>query len=300
MKILIPIDINDQTLVSTSVPADTRPTFQPSHTYAKEDVCIYDHRAYERYDAGSGTKDPQEDGDNWLDLGPTNDRAAFDDVVGTVTSGGSPMTFVFRPGGVGGVGFIGAEGRDARVTLTDREGAGALTVFDRTVSLDATPIFTVYDWFFADYEPLQDFVVTGLPEHYRSGLLTVTITATAGDASVGVCKPCRVLEVGNTKWGSKVGILDFGEKKRDRWGNYSYQQGEYAKTGSLETELPIERFAAVYRSLAKLRGKTIFIVGGDEVPGYEPLTAYAVYKDFSISVPYRKKVLCSLEYEGMT
>lgn len=300
MKILNPIDITDAVLVSTTVPADTRPAFQSGRTYAKAEVCIYEHRAYERYGAGSGTKVPPDDAENWLDLGPTNDRAAFDDVVGTITSGDSPMTFVFRPGGVGGVGFIGAEGRDARVTLTDREGDGEQTVFDQTVSLDATPIFTVYDWFFADYEPLQDFVVTGLPEHYRSGLLTVTITATAGEASVGVCKPCRVLDVGNTKWGAKVGILEFGEKKRDRWGNYSYVLGDYAKTGSLETELPTERFAAVYRSLAKLRGKSIFIVGGDEVPGYEPLTAYAVYKDFSIAVPYRKKVLCSLEYEGMT
>lgn len=300
MKILIPIPITDETLVSTTVPADTRPAFQPGHVYAKADVCIYGHRAYERYDAGSGTKEPPEDGNNWLDLGPTNDRAAFDDVVGTVTSGGSPMTFVFRPGGVGGVGFIGAEGRDARVTLTDREGLGALTVFDETISLDATPIFTVYDWFFADYEPLQDLVVTGIPEHYRSGLLTVTITATAGQASVGVCKPCRVLEVGDTQWGGKVGILDFGQKKRDRWGNYSYEEGEFAKIGSLETVLPKERFAAVYRALARVRGKPVFIVGGDEVPGYEPLTAYAVYKDFSIAVPYRKEVVCSLEYEGMT
>ncbi len=224
----------------------------------------------------------------------------FDDVVGTVSHGDSPMAVVLRPGGASSIGFIGAEGRDIRVVMTDREGPGAHVVFDKTVSLDASPIFTVYDWLFADYEPLQDGVISGLPEHFRSGLLTITITATSGQTAVGVCKPCRTLDVGDTAWGAKVGILDFGEKVRDRFGNFSYRQGDWAKTGSLESELPTQRFAVVYRALARLRGKPIFIVGGDEVQGYEPLTAYGVYKDFSIAVPYRQRVLCSLEYEGMT
>ena len=300
MKVLIPIDITADVLVSTTIPPDTRPAWVSGANYAQGDVRIYDWRVYERLGAGAGTTPPPQDDNNWLDLGPTNDRAMFDDVVGTVSRGDSPLTVVLRPGGASSVGFIGAEGRDIRAVMTDREGPDAQVVFDKTVSLDASPIFTVYDWFFADYEPLQDGVITGLPEYFRSGLLTITITATAGQAAVGVCKPCRTLEVGDTAWGARVGILDFGEKVRDRFGNYSYRQGEWAKTGTLETELPTQRFAAVYRALARLKGKPVFIVGGDEVPGYEPLTAYGVYKDFSIAVPYRQNVLCSLEYEGMT
>ncbi len=300
MKVLIPIDITVGVLVSTTIPADTRPAWVSGANYAQGDVRIYAHRVYERLGAGAGTTPPPEDPIAWLDLGPTNDRAMFDDVVGTVSRGDSPLTVVLRPGGVSSVGFMGAEGRDIRAVMTDREGPGAQVVFDKTVSLDASPIFTVCDWFFADYEPLHDGVISGLPEHFRSGLLTITITATSGQAVVGVCRPCRTLDVGGTAWGAKVGILDFGEKVRDRFGNYRYLPGDWAKTGSVESELPTQRFAAVYRAFARLRGKPIFIVGGDEVQGYEPLTAYGVYKDFSIVVPYRKTVLCSLEYEGMT
>lgn len=300
MKVLIPIDVNAAVLVSTSIAPDTRPVWASGTNYAQGAECVYGTRAYERLAAGADNKPPPEDTNAWLDIGPINSHAMFDDVIGTVSTGASPLTIVLRPRGVSSVGFIGAKGREVRVQLTDREGEGAQTVVDRRVSLDATPIFSVYDWFFKDFEPLEDFVVTGLPEHYRSGLLTITITSTTGEASVGVCKPCRTLEVGDTRWGAKVGILDFGEKTRDKFGNYSYRAGEWAKTGSLESELPVERFPAVYRALARLRGKLIFIAGGDEIPGYEPLTAYGAYKDFSITVPYRKKVLCSLEYEGMT
>lgn len=300
MKILIPIDVTDDVLISTTLAPDPRPAFVPGHGYAAGAECIYAHRAYERYSAGASAIPPPGDPETWLDLGPTNDRAAFDDVVGTVSSGAAPMQFVLRPGGAAAVGFIGARGREAVVTMTDHAGPDAVIVFSERVDLDATAVFDVYDWFFAGYEQLEDFVITGLPEHWFGGVLTITITATAGDVAVGVCKPCKLLDVGDTRWDAKVGILGFGEKKRDRWGNYSYAPGESVKTGSLQTELPTARFAATYRALARLDGRPIFIVGADGLPGYEPLTAYAVYKDFSIAVPYRKKVLCTLEYEGLT
>ncbi len=150
--------------------------------------------------AGAGVKTPDIDVDYWLDLGPTNDRAMFDNVIGTVSHGDSPLTLVLQPGGVGGVGFVEVSGREIEVTLTDRPGPGATQVYHRKIDLDGTPIFSVYDWFFAEYEPLRDVVLTDLPEHWRSGELTIKVTATSGQASIGVCKPA-----GCSTWAARAG-----------------------------------------------------------------------------------------------
>ncbi|ART55743.1 hypothetical protein CBP36_05485 [Acidovorax carolinensis] len=226
MKVLKPIALTDAMIVSNSIPPDTRPAWVSGANYAQGAECVYQHRAYERLGAGAGVKTPDIDVDYWLDLGPTNDRAMFDNVIGTVSHGDSPLTLVLQPGGVGGVGFVEVSGREIEVTLTDRPGPGATQVYHRKIDLDGTPIFSVYDWFFAEYEPLRDVVLTDLPEHWRSGELTIKVTAISGQASIGVCKPCRVLDVGGTRWGARVSILDFGEKTRDKWGNYSYRPGE--------------------------------------------------------------------------
>jgi len=62
--------------------------------------------------------------------------------------------------------------------------------------------------------------------------------------------------------------------------------------------LPNTKLNKVQRVLADLRATPCAWIGTD-VAGYEPLTLYGFYRDFSIDVAYPTTSYCSLEIEGL-
>lgn len=300
MKIIKPTAITDAMLSQSSVPEPDagEVLWNAGTAYALKQVAIRTttHRKYERLVAGTTATPPEDDPANWLDIGPTNRWAMLDRKVGTVTTAASNLSVVVRPGGVSGVAVLEATGRSATVTLKDAP-AGSV-VYQRQVSLDATPIETVYDWFFEDFEQLTDFVLTDLPAHYTNGELTVQVTGTSG-ASVGVLQVGKVIEVGSTQYGASVGILDFSPKSKDRWGNVDVLEGAYSKRCSLQVVTKKSDFNKLFRLLASLRATPCVYIGADQV-GYEPMFSYGYYKDFGMVVSYPEYHLLNIEIEGLT
>jgi hypothetical protein len=298
MKVLKPHAITDAVLLSSTVPENDHPAWVSGATYAlgARVIRTTTHCIYERLVAGAGTTAPENDSTTWLNVGPTNRWAAFDEKVGTVTSGASPMTFVLRTGSTDSLALFELRGRLAQIEM--RDATGGQIVYSRTVDLDGTGIESFYEWFFNDFEQRSDVVLTDLPSQYTSAELTVTLTTTSGNPAVGVFKPGLAAQIGETQYGATVGISDYSRKERDPFGNVIVVERAYSKRANFDLVTSRASFNRIYRTLAALRATPCVYIGTEE-PGYEPLLIYGFFKDFSIDVQYPEHHLCTLEIEGL-
>ena len=158
-KTLVPTSITDAMLVSCTVaePASGETEWNAATAYAVGDVAVRTtvHKRYKRLIAGTTATPPESDTSDppvWLDIGATNRWSQFDRKVGTVTSVPSgDLVTVLQPGSVEGIALLELTGTSVRVVMTDRPaGPGAVVVYDSgEISLDVTPISSVYDWMYA-------------------------------------------------------------------------------------------------------------------------------------------------------
>jgi hypothetical protein len=285
-------------LTSSTVAENDFPVWVSGTTYAVDDKRIRTetHRIYQRLTAGAGTTPPESDPTNWVDIGPTNRWAMFDNVVGTVTTGTSPLTVTIQPGSIGGLAAMELVGTSATITMKDAP--GGTTVYSRTVDLDGSMIDSIYDWFFAEQEQRADFVLTDLPAAFTGCELTMTITASSGNVSCGVFKVGPITEIGRTQAGAQVRTLDYSRKEADAFGYVEIVERPFRKMANFSVVTDAARFNSIYRFLTSRRAKpSIFI--GSEKTGLEPLLVYGFMRDFSIDVAYFSHHLCSLELEGL-
>lgn len=298
MKVIKPLVLTDAMLVSSTAPETDHPEWSAVTAYTVGVKCIRasTHRIYERRVAGTTATAPELDPENWLDVGPTNRHAMFDAVVGTSTAVASPLTVVLRPGSVSGLALMELAGAELTVAMT--AAPGGTTVYERTISLDGTIIESVYDWFYTEYEQRTDVVLTDLPFHFPGCELTISITAPAGGVACGVCKFGEVIEIGATRYGAGVEIMDFSRKEQDAFGRYAVVERAYSKRVSLSVLTEKGDFNRIFRRIAALRATPCIYIATED-GGYQPLIAYGFYKGFSIVVEYPAYHDCSLTVESL-
>lgn len=296
-KVISPTMLTDAMFVSSTAPENEYAAWSPDTTYPKGQKCIRNHKIYERLIDGKTAAAPEDDKTNWLDADiPTNQRAMFDDVVGTQTSVASPLTVVLKPGSISGLGLLELVGRSVSVTLTTA--TGGATAFSRTIDLDGTIIDSVYDWFYQPFVQRSSVVLTDLPFHFPNGELTITVTATVGNAAIGVCKFGEVIGIGSSEYGATSGITSYGVKSTDEFGRTSFKKRGFSKKMSLKVLTNKSDYERISRDLANLRDTPAVWVA-TEADGFGPLTVFGPYKDFLIDVTYPTAHYCSLEIEGL-
>lgn len=298
MKLIKPHLITDSMMVSSSVAENDYPAWVSGTSYALGDkvIRIGVHKVFQRYAAGSSTVAPELDPTVWQDIGPTKKWAPFDNVVGTLATGASPLNYTLRTGFTDSLALFELSGRYVDVVMKDA--TGGTVVYEKRIDLEVTDIETIFDWFFTELDLRTDIVITDLPGQYASAELSVTLTATSGNASVGVMKPGIITDLGETQYGASVGIDDYSRKDRDAFGNTVIVPRAYSKRGSFTLMTTLGSFNRIYRTLAALRA-TLCVYIGTEEPGYEPLLIYGFFKSFNIEIPYLNYHLCSLEIEGV-
>lgn len=298
MKVIKPHLITDSMMVSSSITENDAPAWVSGATYEVGVRAIRTnvHKVFERLVAGAGTVAPELDPTNWLDVGPTGKWAPFDNVVGTLATGASPLNYTLRTGFTDSLALFELTGR--YVDLVMKDATGGVVVYQNRIDLEVGDIETIFDWFFSELDIRTDIVVTDLPSQYASAELSITLTTTSGEASVGVIKPGLAADLGCTQNGAKVGIDDYSRKERDAFGNVVITQRAYSKNGSFTMMITPGSFNRIYRTLAALRATPCVYIG-TEVAGFEPLLIYGFFTSFSMEIPYRTYQLCSLDIEGL-
>ena len=255
------------------------------------------HRAYQSVQAAN-TNHAVTDVAWWTDIAPTNRWAMFDSSVGTLTSVYGELTVVMRPGAVGGIALMELAGQ--QVTVTMKDAPSGTVIYSNTTVLDGTIITSFYEWFYEEYTQLTDLVLTGLPTHFVSNELTISIIGATGLATVscGICHFGQVVNIGNIQYGAVVGIVDYSKKTVDAFGNYSITQRAFSKRADIKLMTLASDFNRIFRALTAIRSTPCIFIGS-EAPGYQPLLVYGFYKDFSIDVAYSRMHLCNLSIEGL-
>lgn len=299
MKVIKPVPITDVQFVSSNVPETDAPEWNAVVNYAVGDRVIRTatHKAYACIIAGVDSTLPEESvslaSPHWVEEGPTNRWAMFDNQVSTETVKASPLVIAIKPGIINSLALINVSGVSVTVEMK-YEGE---PVYSASRNLDMSEITDWYEYFFAGFELISQVVLTGLPP-YMNSEITVTIEGT-GQVSCGALIAGKAYGIGQIRYEPTVEIQDYSVKQTDEFGTTTFVQRKYAKKLDCALWLENSRINSVFALVAALRAVPSVWIGSDDVR-MGILTVFGWYASFSITIPYPKHSLCTLQIQGLT
>lgn len=284
-------------LIYTSV-TDSTSVWSNATTYVLGAKVRYNYRVYESLQASNTNHQPNTSPTWWLDTGPDNMHAAFDNQVSTVSQATTKMTFVVRAGTVDSVALINMSGLVARLAMYEPT---AGLVAQKTAGLSGLDIFDWYQYFF--YDPLlkrTQVIFSGLPS-YSNAFISIEIEGAPGDIiSLALAVFGLIEDLGGTQYGASAGIIDYSIKNTDEFGTVTFVQRNFSKRLSAQLFVSNVALNRVQRFLYSIRAVPSVWIGADDPQLEEALVVYGFYKDFSTDISYPSHSLCSLEIEGLT
>lgn len=269
LRLLQPSPVVGGALVTSNVPETDHPEWAATATYDKgaRVILAATHRVYESVTAGNLGSDPAGASGKWLDVGPTNRWAMFDQALGTITSRPGVIEVTLSAGTVNAVALLDVLAATVRVQAQG---------YDRTIAT-GTGAITFLD----------------LPS--ASGPVTVTVTG-PGMVSVGTLLIGKVVDLGITEASPTAGITDFSRKEVDDFGEVTVVQRAFAKRMTARALIRTDAVDIVANRIAAVRARPSLWIGQT---GLDSLTIYGFFKDFSIEVGANVSKL-SLSVEGLS
>lgn len=266
LKLVQPHDI---TLAASSVAEDDHAEWASGTTYALGERVIKaaTHRVYESAMAANTGNDPGEPNGAWIDIGPTNRWAMFDEALGTATSAATSIAVT-----------VTATGADA-VALLDVTGA--------TVRVEA-----------GGYDRMQDVgpgALLFLDMPATTGPVTVTISG-SGTVAVGTMLLGKLVRLGVTGAAPTTGITDFSRKEADEFGEVAVVERAWAKRMTAQAQIATAALDLVANRIATVRARPSLWIGDDEI---DSLIVYGFFRDFTVEVGENVSTL-SLTIEGLS
>ena len=297
--VIIPKQLTESALISSTIPETDYPVWSSGTTYAVDTYVIMTtgvHKIYKSLVGSNLNHQPSTSPLQWVEVGPTNRWAAFDQSGGTVSSSPSgTIEFVLTAERVTSLGFIDIVASSIRVQIsTVAEG----TFYDQTFEIpDRAVITDWYSYFVAESFRSTELIVFGIPS---VGLATFTITILNGtnEVSIGTFVYGSSVELGLTQYGATAGIIDYSIKTVDEFGTATITVRPFSKRIDVRLYTDNSFVDAVAAQLNKLRGTPCLWVGAGN--SFETLTVFGFYRDYSIDIAYPTYSVCSLQIEGLT
>ncbi|MCA3567013.1 hypothetical protein [Bradyrhizobium sp.] len=289
MKVVRPIVITDASLVSSDVPETDHPAWAAGTTYAlgAKVILASTHRRYESLVGANTGFNPATNPTKWVDLGPTNRWAMFDNRVGTETSRADSLTVELSPGSVDTLALIDTVAESATVTMT----VDATVVYEGERSFMTSGV-AINNWFAYFFEPIGMKTVAlflDLPVYPEA---VVKVEVFGGGLIIG-----KTAELGSTEQGVDIGIVDYSRKVTDDFGVTTVVERNWSKRMTARSLILTDQVDAAQRLLASLRAQPVLWIGEE---AFESMTIFGFYKDFSIDVAFPSVSYCSLTVEGLT
>lgn len=299
MIVLPPVALTTAMLVASSVPENDYAEWSSGHTYAQGERCIRaaTHRIYESVAGGNLNHDPATDTTGaWINAGPTNAWAMFDQAVGTLTTANGSVTVTLAPGAVGMLAVLDTDAETVEVVVA----AGGSTLYDVTQATNKSGgvIADWYDYFTAPIGKVSTLTFDGLPL-YANAQITVTFTGADPNlpVNVGTLMVGTAVDLGLLEAEPTVSILDFSTKTTDTFGVTSVVPRAWSKQMQVKSRIDTGAVDGVQRALADVRAVPALWVAEE---GYDALAVYGFYKDFSINLSDESSSYVSLTVEGLT
>lgn len=296
MRFIRPIQVTPAKLVNSNVAENDYPEWTAgTNTIGTRKIIAAQHKVYEVL-ASTTTDSPlvglAANPPTWMEIGYTNRWRLFDEVVGTLTTNSGTVSVTIKPGTVvNSLALFNVQGKSVTITMDDPvEGR----VYNRTVNLVDAAVDNWYDWFFADIEVRSSMVILDMPA-YGTANVTVTIDSSS-TAAVGALVIGKLVPVGTTTYGAKVGIDDYSRKERDKFGNLVVVEGAFSDTGDFPVVVETDRVSKIKKMLAEIRSKPVVWIGEET---YEATIIYGFFKSFDLIYSGPDASDCQLSIEGL-
>lgn len=299
MKIIRPVTVTDAVLTSSTVAETDYAAWNSGTTYSVGNRVIRTgtHRIYESLQDSNTNHTPEDNlsGDDpwWLEVGPTNRWAMFDEKVGTQTVAATSLTVVLAPGRVNSLALLNIDAAQAVVTQVE----SSVTIYSKTIDLTAPCAGDWYSYFYSDIERVSDYVLGDLLPS-ATGTVQVVLSVPSGNVKCGGLVVGMLALLGGTRFGARVGITDYSRKATDAFGNAIVVQRAFSKRNSVSLLIERGSVDAVVRLLSRYRATQVVWIGADNL--YSSLIVFGFFKEFQVDINGPKFSYCTLEIEGMT
>jgi len=328
LQVLQPITITDAVLISSSVAEDDAIEWSPAGGYPAGTRVVRrgTHRVYESIIASNIGNDPAATVGAWIDVGPTNRWAMFDQAIGSTTTDDNVITVTLRPGpAVSGLAIldtnaakvrvqapgydrtvavtggatsalfmdlIASAGASLTVTLTAVGNTAQRVLFDDAVPFEDAGTFhdTVAGTASAEPPTWDDFGTvrdTTAWQDTRAGDGTVSI----GTFMVGTLRP-----LGRTGSSPTSSITDYSKRETDDFGEIAIVPRAWAKRMAAKALIRTDAVDQVIGRVAAVRAVPSLWLADRAT---ESLTVYGFFKDFSVEIGQSVSTL-SLSIEGFS
>jgi hypothetical protein len=169
--------------------------------------------------------------------------------------------------------------------------------YNETLSLVSTEgIYDPYTYFFSPLVYLTDIVVTDLPI-YALATYQIIIDKTDGIAKCGTLLIGKLLDVGATEFGMRIGITDYSVKSANEFGDFIITERAYSKNMTLTTFVENVAVNALVNTFNLLRATPLVWLGAESISAS---FIYGFYKDYGVIVRYAEHSLINFEIEGLS
>lgn len=268
LQLLRPVALTSAMLLSSNVPENDHPEWSAAVTYGlgAKVIKAAAHRVYESVAGGNVGNDPEGGSGLWVDIGPTNRWAMFDEALGTATSRSGSVAVTLDAGAVGAVALLDVVGATVRVQAPG---------YDETVPVGPGAIT------FLDLPGVDD---------------AVTITVAGSNVEIGTLLVGDVVPLGTTEANPSAGINDFSVKETDEFGDVTIVERAWSKRMRARAKIRTDAVDLVANRIAGVRAKPSLWIGNE---GTDSLTIYGFFRDFSIEVGQTLSTL-ELAIEGLS
>ncbi|OEZ91454.1 hypothetical protein [Duganella phyllosphaerae] len=299
MKIIRPMAITDAALVSSNIPENDYPPYNPATSYPLAArvivVGVGVHLVYESLQASNVGHTPAASPEHWVKVGATNRWRMFDASITTQAENEDSISVSIKATGIAnGIALLNIDCAIIRIVATDVEFG---VVYDKTINPAMTSgISDIYSYFREPVTRVSEMALTDLPS-YSNMTIDVTLSSPGNVVRCGGIVIGQMRLMGDLQYGAKSGIANYTKKTRDQWGNFDVVEGPFSNTATWSIWIKSTEVDLVKRLLSQYRATPIVYIGADS---YGALILYGYYKDFSIDIAYPTISICSLELEGLT
>ena len=221
MIVIPPIPITSSVFASSTVaePSAGEVVWNATTSYAVGDVVIRTttHRKYECQIAGVDSIIPENAPARWLDIGPTNKWAMFDQNRNVQTVATTTMTVEILPGKrINSVAVLGVQAASVTITMM----VGATTVYGPiTKNMNGRLTTTWSDYFFGEFEYVPSLLLTDLPPYAGAKIIIKLDNASGLDVRCSAVVIGSKIYMGKVQYSASSDSLNFSRIERDEFGN---------------------------------------------------------------------------------
>lgn len=319
LKVLRPIDALDTHIDAYSLTTDEHAAWVSGTAYAIDAKVAHLKRAWIALQAvpSGTTTQPQDAPDYWVDAGPLNRWAMFDNRVSTRTVGATTgLSVTLSPGRCNGLALLDTVGIAAlTVTCTyARENAitsdttveHAYGITRRTIvsSTEVQLIYTinlesrnVSDWKAFFLEPYQIATDVFVDWPSRSDMV-IELEIDTENPEIGALVIGNFVELGDVGYGVSAGIEDYSNVITDDFGVSTLVQRDYVKRVNYPLTVPNYGIRRAFSTLAALRATPAVFIGSDDYR-YTPFTAYGIVENFELGLSFATYSVINVDVRGI-